>query len=88
MAQYAPYIQEVIPETPLYKPDFNFFDKMLQRKELMFEQGLQKAQTAYSSVLNAPLHNKASIPLREQYMKNADEELKKLSSADLANCEK
>lgn len=84
MAQYAPYIQEVIPETPLYKPDFNFFDKMLQRKELMFEQGLQKAQTAYSSVLNAPLHNKANIPLRDQYMKNADEELKKLSSADLS----
>jgi hypothetical protein len=84
MAQYAPYIQELIPETPLYKPDFNFFDKMLQRKELMFEQGLQKAQTAYSSVLNAPLHNKANIPLRDQYMKNADEELKKLSSADLS----
>jgi hypothetical protein len=84
MAQYAPYIQETVPEMPLYKPDFNFFDKMLQRKEDMFEQGLYKAQNAYASVLNAPLSNKDNIPLRDQYMKNADEQLKKLSSADLS----
>jgi hypothetical protein len=84
MAQYLPYIPETIPEPALYKPDFNFFDRMLQRKQSMFEQGLSRVRSAYSSVLNAPLSNKNNIPLRDQYIKNAQEQLTKLSSSDLS----
>ena len=84
MAQYLPYIPETIPEPALYKPDFNFFDRMLQRKQSMFEQGLSRVRSAYTSVLNAPLSNKHNIPLRDQYIKNAQEQLTKLSSSDLS----
>lgn len=84
MAQYVPYIPEVFPETPLFRPDFNFFDRMMQRKQSMFEQGLSKARTAYTSVLTAPLTNKNNIPLRDQYVKDATESLKSLASADLS----
>lgn len=84
MAQYLPYIPETIPEPALYKPDFNFFDRMLQRKQSMFEQGLGRVRSAYTSVLNAQLSNKHNIPLRDQYIKNAQEQLTKLSSSDLS----
>ena len=84
MAQYVPYIPEVLPETPLFKPDFNFFDRMMQRKQSMFEQGLSKARTAYTSVLNAPLSVKENIPLRDQFIKDAKENLKNLASSDLS----
>jgi hypothetical protein len=84
MAQYVPYIPEVLPETPLFKPDFNFFDRMMQRKQSMFEQGLNRARTAYTSVLNAPLSVKENIPLRDQFIKDAKENLKNLASADLS----
>ena len=84
MAQYLPYIPETIPEPALYKPDFNFFDRMLQRKQSMFEQGLGRVRSAYTSVLNAQLSNKNNIPLRDQYIKNAQEQLTKLSSSDLS----
>lgn len=84
MAQYVPYIPEVLPETPLFKPDFNFFDRMMQRKQSMFEQGLSKARSAYTSVLNAPLSVKENIPLRDQFVKDAKENLKTLASADLS----
>jgi len=84
MAQYLPYIPETIPEPALYKPDFNFFDRMLQRKQSMFEQGANRVRSAYTSVLNAPLSNKHDILLRDQYMKNAQKQLTKLSSSDLS----
>lgn len=84
MAQYVPYIPEVLPETPLFTPDMNFFDRMMQRKQAMFEQGLSRARTAYNSVLTAPLSSKENIPLRDQYVKDAQESLKALASADLS----
>jgi hypothetical protein len=84
MAQYLPYIPETIPEPALYKPDFNFFDRMLQRKQSMFEQGASRVRSAYTSVLNAPLSNKNNIPLRDQYIKDAQEQLTKISSSDLS----
>jgi hypothetical protein len=84
MAQYLPYIPETLPEPALYKPDFNFYDKMLQRKQSLFEQGASKVKSAYSSVLNAQLSNKNNIPLRDQYIKDAQEKLTKLSSSDLS----
>jgi hypothetical protein len=84
MAQYLPYIPETFPEPALYKPDYNFYDKMLQRKQSLFEQGASKVKSAYSSVLNAQLSNKNNIPLRDQYIKDAQEKLTKLSSSDLS----
>jgi len=84
MAQYLPYIPEVFPEPALYRPDFNFFDRMLQRKQSQFEQGLNQVKSAYNSVLNAPLSDKANIPLRDAYIKQAQESLKILGSSDLS----
>lgn len=84
MAQYLPYIPQVLPDPAIYKPDFNFFDRMLQRKQSQFEQGLSQVKSAYTSVLNAPLSDRANIPLRDQYIKQAQEELKKISSSDLS----
>jgi hypothetical protein len=57
---------------------------MLQRKQSMFEQGASRVRSAYTSVLNAQLSNKNNIPLRDQYIKDAQEQLTKLSSSDLS----
>jgi hypothetical protein len=50
----------------------------------MFEQGASRVRSAYTSVLNAPLSNKNNIPLRDQYIKDAQEQLTKISSSDLS----
>jgi len=84
MAQYLPFIPDVLPEPVVYAPDFNFFDKMLQKKQLQYEQGVSKAKIAYQSVLNAPLSDKANIPLRDQYIKQAEDGLKQIASSDLS----
>jgi hypothetical protein len=61
MAQYFPYIPETMPEPVLYTPDFNFLNSALQKKDMMFEQGVSQAASAYNAVLNAPLSNKNNI---------------------------
>ena len=84
MATYLPNITDIFPEPVNYEPDFNFFDKMLQKKQAMYDQGVARAKSSYDSVLNAPLSDKANIPLRDQYIKQAKEELKKISASDFS----
>lgn len=84
MAQYFPYIPETMPEPVLYTPDFNFLNSALQKKDMMFEQGVSQAASAYNAVLNAPLSNTNNISIRNQYIKEARENLKKMSSSDLS----
>jgi len=84
MATYLPNITDIFPEPVNYEPDFNFFDKMLQKKQALYDQGVARAKSSYDSVLNAPLSDKANIPLRDQYIKQAKEELKKISASDFS----
>jgi hypothetical protein len=84
MATYLPNITDIFPEPVNYEPDFNFFDKMLQKKQALYDQGVARAKSSFDSVLNAPLSDKANIPLRDEYIKKAKEELKKISASDFS----
>jgi len=84
MAQYLPFIQQTVPDPYLYQPDYNFINQMMQRKQAQYEQGVSQVRSAYSSVLNAPLGSAENIPVRDKYVKDAQEQLKKLASADLS----
>lgn len=84
MAQYLPFIPDVLPEPVVYNPDFNFFDKMLQRKQALYEQGVSRARSAYQSVHDVALSDEANIPLKDQYLKQAQAGLKKIAASDLS----
>lgn len=84
MATYIPNLTDVFPEPSLYQPDFNFFDKMLQRKQAQYDQGAARAMSARDMVRNAPVTDAANIQLKAQYLKDADNALKTLSSADFS----
>jgi hypothetical protein len=84
MATYIPNLTDVFPEPSLYQPDFNFFDKMLQRKQAQYDQGAARAMSARDMVRNAPVTDAANIELKGQYLKDADNALKTLSSADFS----
>jgi hypothetical protein len=87
MATFIPNITDTFPEPYIYKPDLAFYDKMLQRKTALYEQGVSKARSAYESVLNAPLSNKYNIPIRDQYIKQARENLMKIAGADFSQAQ-
>jgi hypothetical protein len=84
MAQYLPFIPQEVPDPYLYQPDYNFINQMMQRKQAQYEQGVSQVRSAYTSVLNAPLYAAENIPVRDNYVKSAQEQLKKLASADLS----
>ncbi len=84
MATYIPNITDVFPEPYIYKPDLAFYDKMLQRKTALYEEGISKARSAWESVLNAPLSNKYNIQIRDEYIKQARANLQKMAGFDFA----
>lgn len=87
MATYIPQITDVFPEPYIYKPDLAFFDKMLQRKTALYEQGIAKSRSAFEAVLNAPLSNKENIPIRDAYIRQARLNLQKMAGLDFSQAQ-
>lgn len=80
--QYNTYNTATVPI--LYTPDFSFLKYILDKKNQNFEQGMSKSIAAYSSVLNAPLTKDANKESRDAYVKNAQEQIKKIAGTDLS----
>jgi len=80
--QYNTYNTATVPI--LYTPDFSFLKYVLDKKNQNFEQGMSKSIAAYSSVLNAPLTKDANKESRDAYVKNAQEQIKKIAGSDLS----
>ena len=83
MATYLPNITDVIPEPALFTPDFSFLDKMLRRRQGLYEQGFAQVNNAYSFV-NRGVTNPYSVQVRDTFLKQAQDNLKNLSSLDLS----
>ena len=73
--QYAPGV------TP---QDVSFLNYALSTKEGQYEKGLSQVKTMYNSVLSAPLTNPQNQQARDQYMSDAQNNIKALSKADLS----
>lgn len=84
MASFLNNVTDQIPELPLYHPDVSFFQTQLQRKSSEYESGFSQVKSAYDSILNAPLTDTDNIDARDEYLKQAQDKLKNLSSVDLS----
>ena len=67
----------------LYTPDFSFLRYVLDKKTSQYEQGLQQASSAYNS-LKKDLSDPVNAERRDQYLKNAQDQLQKIASSDLS----
>lgn len=84
MATFIQGVTDILPEQSLYKPDFAFIDKMMQRKSAMYEQGFQQLNNQYN-LINRELTNPTNVKNRDQFLVAAKNSLKDLSSMDLAD---
>lgn len=84
MSTYVPNLTDVFPEPSLYRPDFNFFSQMLQRKQMQYDEGVSRAMSAREMIRNAPLSDFANVKVRDEYLKSADGALKNIASADFS----
>lgn len=67
----------------LYTPDYNFLRYVLQKKTGQYEQGL-KSVSGVMGTLKKELSDPTNVERRDTYMKSAEAQLQKISSADLS----
>jgi hypothetical protein len=83
MATYLPNVTDVIPEPALFTPNFPFIDTMLRRRQGLYEQGFAQVNSAYNFV-NRNVTNPYSSKVRDEFLRQANQNLKNLSSLDLS----
>jgi hypothetical protein len=83
MATFIPNVTDVFPEPALFTPDFSFMDKMLQRRQSMYDQGWSQINASYNFV-NRELTNPQNLKERDVFLKQAKNNLKSLSGMDLS----
>jgi len=83
MATFIPNVTDVFPEPSLFTPDFSFMDKMLQRRKAMYDQGFSQVNSAYNYI-NRETTNPYNTKVKDQFLRQAKDNLKNLSSMDLS----
>lgn len=83
MATYLPNVTDVIPEPALFTPDYSFLDKMLRRRQGLYEQGFAQVSNAYGFV-NRNVTNPYSVKVRDEFLAQAKNNLKNLAAMDLS----
>ena len=84
MATFLPQIQDVTPELKLYSPNFELMDKWLSVKQERYDQNAMALGTMYSSLKSLPLTLDENITNRDQYLKQAEDQVKRLAEVDLS----
>lgn len=84
MATFLPNVTDIFPEPALFNPDFSYMDKMLQRRKAMYDQGFAQVNSAYNYV-NRETTNPYNSKLKDQFLRQAKDNLKNLSAMDLSH---
>lgn len=87
MATYLNGVTDFIPQIQPFKPDFNFFQSALEKKQLQYEAGYEKINSVYSQLLNSPLIRQGNKDRRDNLFNDIDNEIKRLSGVDLSLAE-
>ena len=84
MATYIPNITDTFPEIVPFKPDYDFLMSGLQYKQSQYNAGFNQLNSAYSSLLNSDLTRPINQQRKVEFLKAAEDNLKKVASLDLS----
>jgi len=84
MATFLPNVTDVFAGSSDFDPDFNRIERMLSRRESMYEQGAKRVKNLYDSVFNSPMLRDSDIQKRDTYLKTITDGLNRVSSMDLS----
>lgn len=84
MATYLNGVTDYIPQIQPFKPDFNFFQAALEKKQLQYEAGYEKVNSVYSQLLNSPLLRQSNKDRRDKLFNSIDNQIKRLAGVDLS----
>lgn len=84
MATYIPNVTDTFPQIQTFRPDYAFLQSALQYKQSKYDAGFNQLNSIYGSILNSPLTRGINQERKDQFIKAADTELKKITSLDLS----
>ena len=84
MATYIPNITDTFPDIQPFKPDYDFLMNALQYKQSQYNAGFSQVNDVYSSILNSDLTRPVNQQRRAEFLKAAEDNIKKISSLDLS----
>jgi hypothetical protein len=83
MATFLSGMTDINSAPQLFTPDYNFLRYTLEKRTQNYEQGLSQVSSAYN-FLNSELSSPINTERRNQYLKNAQQQLQSISSSDLS----
>lgn len=85
MANYLPGApQDYIPHIQPFRPDLNFYQAALEKKESQYKQGYDQLSSVYGSLLNSAMLNDDNNTRRDEFFKQAETNIQKMSKLDLS----
>jgi hypothetical protein len=84
MATYLQGVTDYVPQVQPWRPNYNFYQPIFQQKQAKYDQGWNKINNMYNSVLNAPMLREDNKLRRDDFFKNAQQQIQQLSGVDLS----
>jgi hypothetical protein len=84
MATYLQGVTDYIPQVQPWAPNFNFYQNAFDRKQQKFDQGWNKLNTVYNSILNAPMMREDNNLNRDEFFKNIKTQIDQMAGMDLS----
>ena len=84
MATYIQGLTDYVPQIQPFKPDLNFYDKVLKTKQDAYDKAQSKLSNVYGTLLYSPLSRQDNITRRDDFFKMIEQDIKKVSAMDLS----
>jgi hypothetical protein len=84
MATYLSGITDYIPQVQPFKPDLNFYEGVLNKKQAQYEAGYAKLSNLYGTLLNSELSRTDNSGRRDKFFTDIENQIKKISTLDLS----
>lgn len=84
MATYLQGVTDYIPQYQPFQPDLNFYNNILQTKQTQYDTNWQSLNKMYGQYYNAELTREPNIAKKDNYLKQIEFNLKRVSQLDLS----
>jgi len=84
MATYIQGLTDYIPQIQPFQPDYNFLSNVLQTRQSKYDANYNQLSSVYTSLLNSPMSRPDDIKRKDEFFKNIDQNIKKVSGMDLS----
>jgi hypothetical protein len=84
MATYIQGVTDYIPDFQPFQPDYNFYNNVLQAKQNQYDKNYKQLNNLYGQLYYQDVTRDSSNKMKDDYLKNIDYELKRVSGLDLS----